>query len=142
MDFIRSARISRGDLPIVLLPSRAGKRSRIEARVDGPVSTPRSDASIIVAEYGVADLRTLTVSQRVDALLRIAPPDARHELARSAGLGVGYRIGSGPAKRLDERSTIRHSLVTSLFTHAIFNSLPIDGSHIWTGPVAASTAPK
>jgi acyl-CoA hydrolase len=65
--------------------------SRIVARVDGPASTPRSDAAIIVTEYGVAD-RTLTVSRQVDALLRIAHPDDRDELSRAAGLGVGDRI--------------------------------------------------
>ncbi|TCK35077.1 acetyl-CoA hydrolase [Paraburkholderia sp. BL8N3] len=84
LDFMRGARRSRGGLPIVVLPSRAGTKSRIVARIDGPVSTPRSDTAIVVTEYGAADLRGLTVSKRIEALLAIAHPDDRDDLARAA----------------------------------------------------------
>jgi acyl-CoA hydrolase len=86
MDFMRGARRSRGGLPIVVLPSRAGVRSRIVARIDGPVSTPRSDAAVIVTEHGVADLRALPLSRRVDSLIAIAHPDDRDELERAASM--------------------------------------------------------
>jgi acetyl-CoA hydrolase len=80
MDFLRAARRSKGGLPIIALPSRAGVRPRIVARLNGPVSTPRGDAGIIVTENGVADLRGLSVSQRIDRMIAIAHPDDRAAL--------------------------------------------------------------
>ncbi|MGO4330353.1 acetyl-CoA hydrolase/transferase family protein [Cupriavidus sp. 2TAF22] len=88
MDFLRGARRSRGGLPIVVLPSRAGRHARIVPRIAGPVSTPRSDAAIIVTEYGVADLRALTLAQRIDAMIAIAHPEDRDELARATVPGA------------------------------------------------------
>lgn len=92
MDFMRGARRSRGGLPIIVLPSRAGMRSRIVRHIDGPVSTPRSDAALIVTEHGVADLRSLSLSRRVDSLISIAHPDDRDELERAVSAS-GYTIG-------------------------------------------------
>ena len=83
VDFLRGAQRSRGGLPIVALPSTAGKHSRIVSALSGPVSTPRSDAGIIVTEYGVADLRGLSLSARRQRMLDIAHPDFR------AGLDAG-----------------------------------------------------
>ena len=81
LDFLRGARRARGGLPVVALPSTAAKgASRIVATLSGPVSTPRSDAGIIVTEYGVADLRGLTLRQRRERLLAIAHPDYRSAL--------------------------------------------------------------
>ncbi len=42
---------------LIALPSTAGAASRIVVRLNGPVSTPRSNASMIVTELGAADLR-------------------------------------------------------------------------------------
>src|SRR5207245_4217273 len=42
LDFLRGATRSKGGLPIVALPAMAGKHSRIVAKLNGPVSTPRS----------------------------------------------------------------------------------------------------
>lgn len=84
LDFLRAAHRSKDGLPIVALPSVAGKRSRIVARLSGPVSTPRSDAGVIVTEYGVADLRGLPLSQRVPRMIAIAHPDFREALQREA----------------------------------------------------------
>jgi acyl-CoA hydrolase len=91
MDFMRGARASRGGLPIVALPSRsAGKHlSTIVARLNGPVSTARSDAGIVVTEHGIADLRELSLSRRVQRMIAIAHPEAREGLqeeARQLGL--------------------------------------------------------
>lgn len=86
MDFMRGARRSRGGLPLIVLPSRAGTRTRIVARIEGPVSTPRSDAAVIVTEHGVADLRALTLSKRIDSLIAIAHPDDRDELERAVSV--------------------------------------------------------
>ncbi|MBK8742524.1 MAG: acetyl-CoA hydrolase/transferase family protein [Betaproteobacteria bacterium] len=86
LDFLRGARRSRGGLPIIALPSTAGAASRIVATLSGPTTIPRSDAAIIVTEHGVADLRGLTLRQRVDKMLAIAHPDWQARLAGSATL--------------------------------------------------------
>lgn len=85
IDFMRGAAASKGGLPIVALPSKARNGSRIVARLSGPVSTPRSDAGVIVTEYGVADLRGLSVRQRIRRMLDIAPPELRETLETQAG---------------------------------------------------------
>ncbi|MNL85398.1 hypothetical protein D3C87_2136870 [compost metagenome] len=57
-----------------------GATSRIVESLNGPVSTPRADAGIIVTEYGVADLRGRTLKQRRELMLSIAHPSFRAEL--------------------------------------------------------------
>ncbi|SDE21481.1 acetyl-CoA hydrolase/transferase family protein [Paraburkholderia lycopersici] len=81
LDFMRGAARSRGGVAIVALASSSRFGSRIVARLSGPVSTPRSDAAVIVTEHGVADLRGLTLAQRVERMLAIAPPEWRETLA-------------------------------------------------------------
>ncbi|MGK8204860.1 acetyl-CoA hydrolase/transferase family protein [Burkholderia cenocepacia] len=81
-DFLRGAARSRGGVPIIALPSTSKGQSRIVARLSGPVSTPRCDAGLIVTEYGVADLRGLSLKQRVRRMIDIAHPDVRPELDR------------------------------------------------------------
>lgn len=83
-DFLRGAARSRGGLPIVALPSMAGSTSRIVAAVTGPVTVARSDAGLIVTEFGIADLRGLTLRQRARRMIDIAHPDAREALERAA----------------------------------------------------------
>lgn len=80
VDFIRGSRRSKGGLPIIALPSTAGRHSRIVAKLNGPVTIARSDAVIVVTEYGVADLRGLNLNQRITRLLDIAHPDHRPAL--------------------------------------------------------------
>ncbi len=84
MDFLRAAAVSPGGLPIVALPATARGQSRIVARLSGPVSTPRADASLIITEHGVADLRGLSLSERAQAMLAIAAPEHRDTLSASA----------------------------------------------------------
>lgn len=84
VDFLRGAARSHGGLPIVALPATAKGKSRIVAQLSGPVSTPRSDAGLIVTEYGVADLRGQPLSRRVRRLIDIAAPEHREELDRQA----------------------------------------------------------
>lgn len=85
-DFLRAAQASCGGVPIVALPSTAGAHSRIVTKLSGPVTVPRSDACVIVTEYGIADLRGLSLAQRVPKMIAIAHPDHRERLAREAGL--------------------------------------------------------
>lgn len=86
VDFARGAARSAGGVPVIALPSTAvspaGRTvSRIVGRLSGPVTLGRADAGVIVTEYGVADLRGLTIPQRRERMLAIAHPDHRHALA-------------------------------------------------------------
>ena len=76
-DFLRGAARSPGGVPVVALPARAGRHSRIVAELSGPVSISRADAGVIVTEFGVADLRGLPLWERRKAMIAIAHPDPR-----------------------------------------------------------------
>lgn len=76
---------------IIALPSTAkgGKISRIiptfgEKRVD---TIPRNDVHYVVMEYGIAELRGKTLTQRALAIISIADPAFTDEL--------NYRINQG-----------------------------------------------
>lgn len=88
--FLRGAALSHGGLPIVALPSTSSKDghvdTRIVSRLNGPVSTARVDAGLIVTEYGVADLRNKTLRQRRDAMIAIAAPQFRDTLDTSTSI--------------------------------------------------------
>jgi acyl-CoA hydrolase len=98
-EFLRGAARSPGGLPIVALPSTARNASRIVARLTGPVSTARSDAGVIVTEFGTADLRGATLAQRADRLLAIAHPD--HRPALELALEAAQPRRSGASGYLD-----------------------------------------
>jgi acetyl-CoA hydrolase len=61
-----------------------GGPQRVVAAPSGPVSTPRSDAGVIVTEHGVADLRGLSLGRRVERMIAIAAPHHRPALAEAA----------------------------------------------------------
>ncbi|HEX9564819.1 MAG TPA: acetyl-CoA hydrolase/transferase C-terminal domain-containing protein [Gemmatimonadaceae bacterium] len=88
MDFIRGAARSRGGKPIIALPSTAsgGKHSRIvwELAPGAGVVTTRGHVHWVVTEYGVVNLHGLSIRERAAALISIAHPDFRAELARDA----------------------------------------------------------
>lgn len=86
-DFLRAAQASRGGVPVVALPSTAGRHSRIVPRVTGPVTIPRSDACVIVTEYGIADLRGLSLAQRIPRMIAVAHPDHREQLEQALRAG-------------------------------------------------------
>jgi len=46
--------------------------ARVVERLSGPVSVPRSEAGIIVTEYGAADLRGCTLAERERRMRRIS----------------------------------------------------------------------
>ncbi len=83
VDFVRGANASRGGRAIIALPStaRGGAVSRIVGRVE-TVTCARSDADAIVTEWGVAELRGCTLSQRVERMIAIAAPQFRESLSR------------------------------------------------------------
>ncbi len=87
-NFIRGASLSKGGLSIIALPSTTddGKVSRIVPNLSAGagVATLRSDVNFVVTEYGIAQLKGKSVSQRVIELSQIAHPDFREGLIESA----------------------------------------------------------
>lgn len=84
LDFIRAANQSQNGASIIALPASSKGFSRIVPQLQGPVSTPRSDVGFIVTEYGVADLRGLSISQRIQRMIAIAEPSLQDELSFQA----------------------------------------------------------
>ena len=87
-DFVRAANRSRDGKAIIVLPSTAvnGTVSRIVPTLAAGthVSTSKNDVNYVVTEHGVAQLRGKSASQRAAALIAIAHPDFRSELASQA----------------------------------------------------------
>ena len=48
------------------------------------VTTPRTDTMYVVTEYGIVNLKGRSVAERATALISLAHPDFREELAREA----------------------------------------------------------
>jgi acyl-CoA hydrolase len=83
LDFVRGAQASPGGRSIIALPSTTpdGRRSRLVRSLEGrPVTTPRSDVDVVITEYGIAELRGCSFSERARRLAAIAHPDFRAEL--------------------------------------------------------------
>ncbi|MDL2210797.1 hypothetical protein LJC26_08355 [Desulfovibrio sp. OttesenSCG-928-O18] len=96
VDFVRGASFSKGGISIIAMPSRAakGKVSRIcGAFAPGQaVTTSRHDTQYIVTEYGVARLWGKTNNDRATALINIAAPEFREELAKEARDIYGFKV--------------------------------------------------
>jgi itaconate CoA-transferase len=86
LDFVRGAYASRGGKSIIAARSTAakGKVSRIVARLDGPVTTPRIDTQYIVTEFGAVNLKGLSSTERALRLIELAHPEFRDQLTASA----------------------------------------------------------
>lgn len=82
-DLVRAGHRSPGGHAITALPStaRGGRTSRICRKLNGPVTTPRSDVDVVVTEYGAADLRGMSLTERARALTAIAHPEHRDALS-------------------------------------------------------------
>lgn len=85
LNFVRGANASKGGVSIIACHSTAkgGAVSRIVPKLDGPVTTPRNDVHYIVTEYGIADLRGKTLAERAEAMISLAHPKFRDELAKA-----------------------------------------------------------
>lgn len=87
MDFVRGASLSEGGKPIIALPSQTKKgESRIVSilKPGAGVVTTRSHIHYVVTEFGIADLYGKNLRQRADELIKIAHPNHREELEKSA----------------------------------------------------------
>jgi acyl-CoA hydrolase len=85
VDFMRGAARSKGGMPVIALPATAkgGAVSRIVPVLDpgAGVVTSRGDVHYLVTEYGIAYLHGKTLRQRAEAVIAIAHPAFRDELA-------------------------------------------------------------
>ena len=83
-DFAAGAALSHGGRSIIAFPSTAarGTRSRIVKQLPpgAPSTVPRYLADRIVTEYGVAQLKGLSLEERAEALTAVAHPDFRADL--------------------------------------------------------------
>ena len=91
LDFVYGASRSKGGVPIIALPSTATLRdgtvvSKIVAMLQrgAGVVTSRNHVRFVATEYGVAELYGKTIRQRARALINIAHPQFREELAACA----------------------------------------------------------
>jgi acyl-CoA hydrolase len=85
VDFVRGGRLSPGGRSIIAMASTTpdGRQSKIVADLlSQPVTTARSDVDLVVTEYGVAELWGLDLPARAKALISVAHPQFREELAR------------------------------------------------------------
>ena len=86
VDYVRGVSMAEDGKAIIAMPSTAakGKLSRIVPFLDhgSCVTTSRTDVQYIVTEYGIANLRGKTLKERARALIAIAHPDFRDELAK------------------------------------------------------------
>jgi acetyl-CoA hydrolase len=85
VDFVRGAWASAGGRSIIALPSTTpdGRISRIVTSLGGnPVTTARADADVFITEFGIAELRGCSFTERARRLAAIAHPDFRDDLLR------------------------------------------------------------
>jgi acyl-CoA hydrolase len=86
VDFVRGAQLATGGRSVIAMPAtaRINQLSRIVARLTGPTTTARSDADVIVTDFGAAELRGQPLAERVRRMIAIAHPDFREGLEREA----------------------------------------------------------
>lgn len=86
-DFVRGAMMAARGHSIIALPATArdGVISRIVPLLqEVPVTTPRSDADIVVTEFGAAELRGQPLDERIRRMIAISHPNFREALQREA----------------------------------------------------------
>jgi len=85
LDYMEAANLSPGGVSVIAMPATTadGKRSKIVPRfpAGGVVTAPRYCTDTVVTEYGIARLRGKDLWQRAEALIAIAHPDFRNDLA-------------------------------------------------------------
>jgi acyl-CoA hydrolase len=90
LQFVRGAYASRGGKSFICLSStcevKGARVSRVVASLTpgNIVTTPRTDIMYVVTEYGMVNLKGKSLAERATALISIAHPDYREQLARAA----------------------------------------------------------
>jgi acyl-CoA hydrolase len=90
LQFVRGAYASNGGKSFICLASTYEKAGRRASRIvttltpGNIVTTPRTDVMYVVTEYGLVNLKGKSVAERAKALIALAHPDFREQLAREA----------------------------------------------------------
>jgi len=90
LQFVRGAYASKGGKSFICLSSTYEKRGERRSRIvltltpGNIVTTPRSDVMYIVTEYGMVNLKGMSVAERALGLIGVAHPDFREGLEREA----------------------------------------------------------
>jgi acyl-CoA hydrolase len=90
LQFVRGAYASKGGKSFICLSSTYDKKGERKSRITlelkpgTTVTTPRTDVMYVVTEYGVVNLKGKSIPERAKALISIAHPDFRDDLARQA----------------------------------------------------------
>jgi acyl-CoA hydrolase len=96
VDFVLGATFSENGKSIIALPStaRKGSLSRLVPALErgAGVVTTRAAVDYVVTEYGIAELRGRSLTERARDLIAIAHPDFREELAREARDSMALRV--------------------------------------------------
>jgi 4-hydroxybutyrate CoA-transferase len=90
LDFVKGAQWSQGGKSIIAVTSSFMKNGVRISRIvpyfpiGTAITTPRSEVQYVATEYGIVNLKTLTMSDRVRAMISLAHPEFREELADEA----------------------------------------------------------
>ena len=91
LDFVTGAYRSPGGMAFITLKAaRTDKNGKKHSNIKGKfsdgdiITTPRTQAPIIVTEYGCADMNGLTTWERAEKLIGLADPDFREDLILAA----------------------------------------------------------
>ncbi len=86
IDYVRGGSRSPGGRSVIALSATAksGTITKIVATLNGPVSTARAEADVIVTEFGAAELKGQDIPTRIRRMIAIAHPDFQEDLARAA----------------------------------------------------------
>ncbi len=87
LDFVRGAYLAPNGKSFIALhaTARGGTVSRIVPQLaNTTITDPRVDTQFIVTEFGMADMKGKSLSERAEALVAIAHPDFRDSLAAEA----------------------------------------------------------
>ena len=91
-DFMSGPGLQLEDRSLLCLPSTATVNGELVSRIafelplGSIVTTPRHQVDVIITEHGTAELRGRTIRERARALVNIAHPEFREDLARGAEL--------------------------------------------------------
>ena len=89
-DFVAGADLALDDVSLICLRSTIEVNGELVSRIPAQlplgsvVSTPRHHTGVVVTEFGAADLRGTTVTERAHLLADIAHPNFREELHTAA----------------------------------------------------------
>lgn len=90
IDYVKGSQWSEGGKSIIALASSFEKNGELKSKIclhfpEGTaITTPRSEVQYLATEYGCVNLKELNMSDRVRAMIQLAHPKFRDELAEQA----------------------------------------------------------